>query len=104
VIQNYVPRGNGSSDSFPSSGAIYMTKAFKGRELARSDICGVAAYVELGGGLVTGYGGTLMFLNINQLLTLVNVAAPQFHLLESAIAQAPAILFTRGRVWGLRQA
>ncbi|CAG9269047.1 hypothetical protein C7402_108247 [Paraburkholderia unamae] len=77
-----------------------MTKAFSGKELTKGDICGLAAYVEFGAGLVAGYGATLMFLGINQMLALAGVPAPQLHLLEIAIAQAPAILFMRGSNMG----
>ncbi|SIT42943.1 conserved membrane hypothetical protein [Paraburkholderia piptadeniae] len=101
IVQNYVPSGSGSLASFPSTGIVYMTKAFKRTELTEADICGMAAYVEIGGGVVAGYAGTLMFLGLNQSLVLPAFEFPQFaHLLYVAISQAPAVLFMRGASMG----
>lgn len=99
-VQNYTPSGSGSFASFPSNGAVYMTKAFKGKELIEADICGVAAYIELGISAVAGYGVTIMFLGLDQLLVLGNIVAPPFHLLDFAISQAPAVLIMRGSSMG----
>jgi hypothetical protein len=100
IIQNYLPSGSGSYIDFPSAGVVYKTNAFKGKELTKADICGAAAYAEVGAGMVAGYGAALMFLNINQILTLANIPAPQFHLTEIAIARSPAVLFMRGANMG----
>lgn len=96
IIENYIPSGSGSLTSFPSKGTVYMTRAFKGDELTKADICGVAAYAEFGASAVAGYGGTIMFLGLNQLLVLAGEAAPPLHLIGLAIAEAPAILVMQG--------
>lgn len=94
LVQNYLPSGSGSITSFPSKGVVYMTGAFKGKELTQADICGVTVYVELGIGAIAGYG--VMFLGLNQLLVLAGEVMPPLHLIKLAIAEAPAILVMRG--------
>jgi hypothetical protein len=96
-IRNYVASGSGSTSNFPGDSALYMTDSFRGRELSKSDIQGVAAYIELGAAALAGGGGTLMFLGLNPVLVLAAVANPGFaHIVTVAIEQAPAILM----MWG----
>jgi hypothetical protein len=58
--------------AFPSTGEVFITSSFSGNELSRSDIQGVCAFVEAGGGLLGGGSGTAMLLNLNaRLLPLV---------------------------------
>lgn len=97
LIRNYAASGSGSITEFPSDSALYMTESFHGRELSKSDIQGVATYIEVGLGIIAGGSATLMFLGLNPALILAAVASPGFaHLVTVAIEQAPAILV----IWG----
>jgi hypothetical protein len=57
--------GSGGPMAFPSTGALYITDAFKGDELSTSDIQGLCAFVEVGGGIIGGGSGVAMLLDLN---------------------------------------
>ncbi|MDR5741429.1 MULTISPECIES: hypothetical protein [unclassified Caballeronia] len=95
--------GAGSAKSFPSGGAIFMTDAFRGSELSRRDIQGATVYVDAGGGLLLGAGGSVMFLGINSAELILGLSSPgMLYLAERAIAQAPALLVMGGITAGLQ--
>jgi hypothetical protein len=51
--------------AFPNMGKLYVLNSFKNDELTISDIRGVCAFVEIGGGVVAGASGTAMLVGMN---------------------------------------
>ncbi len=49
--------GSAGPFAFPSTGALYVTDAFGGDELAKGDIQGLCAFIEVGGSAFLGYIG-----------------------------------------------
>lgn len=94
--------GAGSLKSFDSGGLVFMTAAFRGTELSKSDFQGATVYLD--GGLGIGYGkaGTAMLLGINPAQLALGLSSPAMvWLAEKAIAQAPAALVMGGTTAGL---
>lgn len=95
--------GAGSTKSFPSSGSVYMTSAFRGNELARSNIQGGTVYVDAGAGLFVGEAGSAMLLGINPAMLALGITNPGFAwLMQQAIARAPAVLVMHGLTAGVQ--
>jgi hypothetical protein len=95
--------GAGSAKSFPSSGSVYMTNAFRGDELTRSNIQGGTIYVDAGAGLFVGEAGSAMLLGINPAMLTLGIMNPGFAwLLHDAIAHAPAVLVMHGLTAGVQ--
>lgn len=68
-LQIKTPKGGATGSAgpfaFPSTGALYITDAFGGDELAKGDIQGLCAFVEVGGGIIGGGSGIAMLLDLN---------------------------------------
>jgi hypothetical protein len=64
--------------AFPNMGKLYMLESFKGDELTKSDIRGVCAFVEIGGGLVAGASGTAMLVGMNPVWLAATIATATF--------------------------
>jgi hypothetical protein len=95
--------GAGSAKSFESAGKIYMTGAFRGGELTRSDFQGSTVYIDAGVGLFYGKGGSAMLLGVNSAELSLGLSSPaMWWLAEYAIAQAPALLVMGGTVVGFQ--
>jgi hypothetical protein len=93
----------GSTFDFPSHGTVYMTSAFKGSELTRSDLQGGTVYLDGYGGAVVAQGGTVMLLGINPALLALGLTSPAMSMiLGEAIADAPALLFMHGLTAGFQ--
>ncbi|MGO4448294.1 hypothetical protein AB4Y96_05130 [Phyllobacterium sp. TAF24] len=97
LIKKTAVAGAGSIKAFPSGGKIYMTDAFKGSELAESDIKGGTLYFDAGFGLGVGIGGTMMILGMEALPMINSIVNPLAGFLgEDAIRNAPAVLVMAG--------
>lgn len=95
--------GAGSGKSFPSGGAVYMTSAFRGQELARPDLQGGTLYVDAGAGLIVGHAGSAMLLGMNSALLALGLSNPAMSwLIMNAIEQAPAVLLMHGWTVGMQ--
>lgn len=95
--------GTGSTLDFTSSGSIYMTSAFHGKELKRSDMVGASIYIDADVGIVAdGYGATIMLLGMNSALMMMGISMPQMPFFRLAISEAPAVLVMRGFNVGLQ--
>jgi hypothetical protein len=93
----------GSTFDFPSFGDIFMTNAFHGKELTRSDLQGAIVYIDASASLVYGWAGDLMLLGINTPMFVLGLSSPAFSfLMEEAVANAPAVLFMRGQTVGIQ--
>jgi hypothetical protein len=94
--------GAGSLESFNSGGFVYMTSAFRGSELSRSDFQGATVYVDAGGGLGYGKAASAMILGINPAKLALGLSSPAMAwLAEAAIAEAPAVLIMYGTAVGM---
>ncbi|WP_431820156.1 hypothetical protein [Burkholderia sp. F1] len=94
--------GAGSLESFDSGGFVFMTSAFRGAELSKSDFHGATVYIDAGGGLGYGKAGSAMILGINPAKLALGLSTPAMAwLAEEAIAQAPAVLVMYGTTVGL---
>jgi len=62
--------------SFPSAGKLYMTDQFKGAEFKKSDIQGICAFVEIGGGIIAGSSGMAMLINLNPAFLVASLVSP----------------------------
>lgn len=94
--------GAGSIKAFDSGGRIYMTSAFNGKELSKSDFQGATVYLD--GGIGVGYGkaGTAMLLGINSAQLALGLSSPaMMWLAENAIANAPVALVMGGTTVGV---
>ena len=85
---------------FPNRGWLFITDAFKGKELSRSDLRGATVFVEVGAGLIVGAGGTAMLLGISPTALLSAQAVPA--LLPFVLESAPAVLVAGGLTAGLQ--
>ncbi|WP_257009627.1 hypothetical protein [Burkholderia contaminans] len=93
----------GSTYDFPSHGTVYMTSAFKGSELTRSDLQGGTVYLDGYGGAGVARGGAVMLLGINPALLALGLTSPAMSMiLGEAIADAPALLFMHGLTAGFQ--
>ncbi|MBA8879503.1 hypothetical protein [Phyllobacterium myrsinacearum] len=93
----------GSSTSYPSGGVVYMTDAFKGKELAESDIQGATVYIDAAAGLIIGLSGSAMLLGIEPLPLMMGLSNPAMMLIANvAILRAPAVLVMGGVNVGLQ--
>lgn len=93
----------GSTLDFPSYGAIYMTNAFRGSELSRSDFQGGTIYVDGSLSAIYGWAGDAMLLGMNPALLAAGLAAPGLSwLVQQAISEAPAVLLMRGQTVGFQ--
>ena len=89
--------------SFPNAGRVFITESCPGPELTRDDFRGVTVFVEGGGGLIAGLGGTAMLMGINSAEFLAALALPGGSLLLGhAISQARAVLVAGGLNAGLQ--
>ncbi|KVG13257.1 hypothetical protein [Burkholderia thailandensis] len=93
----------GSTLDFPSYGSIYMTSAFRGTELSRSDFQGGTIYVDGSLSALYGWAGDAMLLGMNPALLAAGLSGPGFSwLLQRAISEAPAVLIMRGQTVGFQ--
>ncbi|MCA8093292.1 hypothetical protein LGM65_20765 [Burkholderia anthina] len=91
------PSATGAATSFTSTGGVYMTGAFRGKELKRSDFTGGAVYIDAGFGIIAdGMSVSIMLLGINMAFLMMSIAMPQMPFLRSAIYEAPAVLVMAG--------
>jgi hypothetical protein len=60
----------------PSTGKVFLTDNASG-ELSESDIRGVCAFTEAGGGLLAGASGVAMYVGMNPFLMAIPVVGPQ---------------------------
>ncbi|MBA8901703.1 MULTISPECIES: hypothetical protein [unclassified Phyllobacterium] len=87
----------GSLTSYPSWGKVYMTDAFKGTELAESDIRGATVYIDAAAGIVAGFSGSAMILGIDPLPLIIGLTNPLMMMYaQFAIWRAPAVLIMGG--------
>lgn len=102
----HLPRevaGTGSTLDYTSSGSVYMTSAFRGSELKRSDFVGGTIYIDAGVGVIAdGYSATIMLLGMNSALMMMGISMPQLPFFKLAINEAPAVLVMRGFNTGLQ--
>lgn len=93
----------GSTFDFPSGGQVFMTSAFRGEELTRSDLQGATVYVDGAAGAIVSQAGTAMLLGINSAKLALGLSSPSLiWMAEEAIFQAPALLYMHGRSAGLQ--
>ncbi len=90
------PSATGAASSFTSTGEVYMTGAFRGAELRRSDFTGGALYIA------DGMSVSIMLLGINMAFLMMSVAMPQMPFLRAAIREAPAVLVMAGFSLGMQ--
>ncbi|KAG8151667.1 hypothetical protein [Burkholderia catarinensis] len=104
AINSKAISGSGSAEAFPSTGWIYMTSAFSGTELERSDLQGGAVYLDGSAEIILGGGGgSVMLLGINPALlslALSQIAVNPF-MFEWVIRRAKALLIMVGVNAGL---
>ncbi|VWB54665.1 hypothetical protein BLA23254_02500 [Burkholderia lata] len=96
--------GSGSAEAFPSIGWIYMTSAFSGTELDRSDLQGGAVYLDGSAELIlAGGSGSVMLLGINPALLSLAISQLTINpmLFEWVIQRAKALLIMMGVNAGL---
>ena len=86
--------------AFPNTGRVFVTDAFRGKELTRADLRGVTVFVEGGAGLIGGGSVSAMLLGIDPAAFIS--AAPIQPLLMMVIETAPAVLVTAGLNVGLQ--
>ena len=93
----------GSTENFHSGGFIYMTNSFGGKELVKSDLQGGTVYLDAGGGLLAGFGGSIMLLGINVTLLASCILNPGLFasFAKNLIEHAPAVLVMGGVLEGL---
>lgn len=91
------PGATGSTKDFTSTGSVYMTRAFHGKEMKRSDIAGGTVYIDAGAGIVAdGFSGSIMLLGLNSALLMMSITMPQMPFFRLAINEAPAMLWMGG--------
>lgn len=91
-----------SLESFDSAGVVFMTAAFHGAELSRSDLQGAIVCIDAGAGLAYGKAGTAMLLGINSAKLAMGLSnSAQYWMALEAIAEAPAVLLAGGTTVGL---
>lgn len=94
--------GAGSLESYFSVGEIFMTPAFRGSELTRSDFQGGAVYIDIGLGLIYGRSASAMLLGIHAAKLATGLSNPSSAwLAEEAIFEAKALLLMYGASTGL---
>jgi hypothetical protein len=98
----------GALKAFPSTGKVYMTDAFQGDELAREDLCGMTMFLDGGGGLAAGLGGTAMLLGMDGsglaatlAHSITSTVGIHIAAIDHAIHRAPALLVMAGVNVGL---
>jgi len=92
----------GSLESYSSVGTIFMTSAFRGSELTKSDFQGGAVYIDAGAGLIYGRSASAMLLGIHSAKLATGLSsASTIWLAEEAIFEARAILLMYGTTTGL---
>ncbi|PRX32035.1 hypothetical protein B0G75_10450 [Paraburkholderia sp. BL18I3N2] len=102
-ISGHEVGGSVASKNFTSNGYVFMTDAFAGSELRRSDLQGGVVYIDAGAGLFAGEGATLMLLGINAALLTMSIVNPGLSgLADYAIRQAPAALVMYGHTAALQ--
>ncbi|BCQ27636.1 hypothetical protein NK8_58250 (plasmid) [Caballeronia sp. NK8] len=98
-------RQDSEEDSRPAStpktgnGTVFMTHAFYGAELSRSDLRGAAVYIPArpGSEFFIGPARPAMLLGINAAELMMGLASPTtLHIAERAIARARALLLLDG--------
>lgn len=50
---------------FPSKGSLFITNDFSGDELEKSNLRGLCAFVDIGAGIIVGYSGVALLLNLS---------------------------------------
>ena len=79
---------------FPSKGQLYVTENFSGEELSTSNIRGLCAFIDVGGGLLIGYSGVAMLLNLNPLWLAAAPGSPIA--MQLFLGSADAVLMMSG--------
>lgn len=93
----------GSTLDFPSYGSVYMTNAFTGKELTRSDFQGAVVYLDGSLSVLYGWAGDVMLLGMNPAMLALGLSNPAFMTFaEQAVAQAPAVLLMYGQTVGFQ--
>ena len=89
--------GGMATQDMPSFGKVYMTPAFAGSELKRSDFQGATVFVDGGGGLIVGWSGTALLVGIDATMLALGLSSPALSIFASnAIAAAPAVILMTG--------
>ncbi|WP_321892227.1 hypothetical protein [Paraburkholderia tropica] len=84
------PGVTGAASTF-TGGTHYMTSAFHGKELRRSDLTGGTVCFDVGAGVIAkGASATVRLLGINTALLAMGIVMPQFFGLSVAVHSAPA--------------
>lgn len=96
----HLPGITGSSESFPSSGNVWISQDFAGVELSASDIAGGCTFMETSGGVAWGHSGCLLTFGMN-LALLANVAFSP-GLMTYALKSATGYLWFHGMNYGLQ--
>ncbi|MFM0624863.1 hypothetical protein [Paraburkholderia xenovorans] len=87
--------GSGSTTSFDSVGALFLSETFKGNDLGDPKCLeGGTIYLEGAAGYLFGGTGSLMMLGINRSLLFMGIVKPD--LIGVAIRSAPALLVMAG--------
>lgn len=68
--------GSAGPTAFPSTGQLYITDNFSAAEFTKSDIQGVCAFAEVGGGIIGGGSGIAMFIGVNPLNVPLAISIP----------------------------
>ncbi|RQR79220.1 hypothetical protein DIE11_17685 [Burkholderia sp. Bp9012] len=87
-----------SDPSFAGGGCVFMTAAFPGSELKKSDIQGTTLFIDVGGSAMSvGASADIMLLGINTAQLMTGATMQDAALVDEAIRNAPAVLM----LWGL---
>lgn len=97
------PSATGAATSFTGTGGIYMTSAFQGKELKRSDLTGGAIYIDAGFGIIAdGMNVSIMLLGLNMAFLMMGVAMPHMPFFRAAAHEAPAVFVMAGFSIGMQ--
>ncbi|MCW0082679.1 hypothetical protein [Burkholderia pseudomallei] len=97
------PSATGAATSFTSTGGVYMTSAFRGKELKRSDLTGGTVYIDAGFGIIAdGMSVSIILLGLNMAFLMMSVAMPQMPFFRAAVHEAPAVLVMAGFSVGMQ--
>jgi hypothetical protein len=91
--------GGGSTTDFDGNGWVWKTPAFHREELTINDFCGATNSFDGAAGLLVGYGVSLLFVGIPQVMMMAGILNAAF--IGIATRQAKALIIMRGITEGL---
>ena len=93
-----------ASTFFKNEGAVYVTEAFHGQELRRSDLQGATLFLDGSLTLIGGVSGTAMLLGIDASSLMMAMSVPILvaEALPWVISRAPAVLIMGGATAALQ--